>query len=880
MIRIKQMVAFSVVIGILAISVCALAASVPNPIPDTGQTQSYTDTFGEDSDYTINPPSYTKLDAQGYALPDEASSWSMVKDNITGLIWEVKTDDGSIHDKDDSYTWYDAQSVFIASLNAEQFGGFSDWRLPTVKELSFIVNSGTYNPAINTTYFSNTMSFYYWSFTTHAGGYTDSAWCVAFGDGYVGTAYKLYMGCYVRAVRGGQSGSLDNLVINSDGTVTDTSTGLMWQQETAGPMTWEEAISYCEGLSLGGYNDWRLPNRNELQSLVDYTHYWPAIDTAAFPNTVFSDDWASTSYASGTGYDWCVFFGNGGVYDSDKSFSVYVHAVRGVPQSTATVIHVPADYSTIQAAIDAALPGDTVLVADGIYTGYGNKNLDFKGKAITVKSKNGPENCVIDCEGSGRGFYFHGGEASDSVLNGIIVKNGASWKLSDDDWPYGGGICCMSSSPTINNCIITGNNAENAESGGGIYCYNSSPAINNCTINGNSVGMMGGGICCHWYSSPTISNCIISGNFSINNVGGGICCMSSSPIITNCTISRNSANSIDGGGGGGGIYCMYSSPIITECTISDNSTIEGGGIYCDGSSPIITNCTISSNSAEAGSGIFSSYSSPSIKNCTINGNYVGCCGGGIYCKNSSLSNITNCIFWDDSHQEIYTDEGSIPIVTYSNIQGGYTGEGNINADPLFVDVGARDYHFLPGSPCIDSGTNQGAPDHDKDGKTRPMDGDHNGTYICDMGAYEFEGPTLIELVQFTAVPQNNQITLTWTTLSEIDNAGFNLWRSDTNDEKYTRINFMIIEAKGGATQEAEYAYSDDTAKVGVKYYYKLEDIDTRGNSTFHGPVSAMIPKSKTTVDYYPPYWLDMYSKPVWPDVYSLGYSWWPYYPYP
>jgi len=74
------------------------------PLPDSGQTQSYTGTFGEDSDYLINPPSYTKLDASGNDLPDSATSWVMVRDNVTQLIWEVKTDDGSIHDRDNTYT--------------------------------------------------------------------------------------------------------------------------------------------------------------------------------------------------------------------------------------------------------------------------------------------------------------------------------------------------------------------------------------------------------------------------------------------------------------------------------------------------------------------------------------------------------------------------------------------------------------------------------------------------------------------------------------------------------------------------------------------------------------------------------------------------------
>ena len=138
---------------------------------------------------------------------------------------------------------------------------------------------------------------------------------------------------------------------------------------------------------------------------------------------------------------------------------------------------------------------------------------------------------------------------------------------------------------------------------------------------------------------------------------------------------------------------------------------------------------------------------------------------------------------------------------------------------------------------------------------------------------------LITLDQFEAVAQGNQIILSWTTLSEIDNAGFNIWRSDKKDGKYTKINSKIIEAQGGATEVAEYAYSDNTGRPGVRYYYKLEDIDTRGASTFHEPVLAMIQR-KAAADYYPPYWVDMYSKPVWPPVYGMNYSWGPYYPYP
>jgi hypothetical protein len=141
--------------------------AVDCPIPDTGQTKCYDDTqeitcpspgqdfYGQDGNYTCNPHSYTSL-----------AGGIMVQDNVTGLIWENKTDDGGIHDKDNTYNWQDAQDVFIATLNSQNFGGYSDWRLPTVKELSFLVDRDRDDPSINTTYFPNTVASGYWSSTT------------------------------------------------------------------------------------------------------------------------------------------------------------------------------------------------------------------------------------------------------------------------------------------------------------------------------------------------------------------------------------------------------------------------------------------------------------------------------------------------------------------------------------------------------------------------------------------------------------------------------------------------------------------------------------------------------------------------------------------
>ncbi len=172
--------------------------------PDTGQTTSYTNTFGEDADYTINPQSYTKLGQGGVALSDAAApadGWLMVRDNVTGLIWEIKTDDNSIHDRDNTYTW-DNTATFITAVNNENFGGFSDWRPPTIKELSTLVNSNGYDPAINTVFFPRTKSSYYWSSTTYAysSGY---AWGVYFYRGDV-TYNDKSISYYVRAVRAGQ----------------------------------------------------------------------------------------------------------------------------------------------------------------------------------------------------------------------------------------------------------------------------------------------------------------------------------------------------------------------------------------------------------------------------------------------------------------------------------------------------------------------------------------------------------------------------------------------------------------------------------------------------------------------------------------------------
>ncbi len=205
-------------------------------VPDTGVTKCYDNDgnvitcpspgqrfYGQDANYTINPPSYTKLDANGNALPDSATSWAMVRDNVTGLIWEVKQNKDNIpnysdpHDADNVYTWYDPSDPlnvgaasdndtkdFLDALNSARFGGYNDWRLPTIKELAYLVRYDIPypGPTIDTRYFPNTVASGYWSSTTYA-YYPDVAWIVNFYYGYDNGSYKGY-GYYVRAVRGGQ----------------------------------------------------------------------------------------------------------------------------------------------------------------------------------------------------------------------------------------------------------------------------------------------------------------------------------------------------------------------------------------------------------------------------------------------------------------------------------------------------------------------------------------------------------------------------------------------------------------------------------------------------------------------------------------------------
>lgn len=279
------------------------APGVYRKLPDTNQTVSYSFTFGEDSDYTINPPSYT-------------DNGTTITDNITGLVWQKQDDDLERN-------WADA-STFCNTLS---LGGLTGWRLPTRMELISIIDYGTFSPAINTAYFPSTVSSPYWSSTTKAGGAMFADF-VHFADGTAGDYDKSGTIGYTRCVQGGSSAT-QSLTDNGNGTVTDSSTHLMWQQGESVAMIWEDALTYCEGSTLAGYSDWRLPNHKELLSLVDETSTNPSINTAMFPGVFPQYYWTSTTLTSYTFNVLNVSFVTGYAARYNKTTPFPARCVRG-----------------------------------------------------------------------------------------------------------------------------------------------------------------------------------------------------------------------------------------------------------------------------------------------------------------------------------------------------------------------------------------------------------------------------------------------------------------------------------------------------------------------------------------------------------------------
>lgn len=462
-------------------------------------------------------------------------------------------------------------------------------------------------------------------------------------------------------------------------------------------------------------------------------------------------------------------------------------------------LHVPIEYSTIQAAIDAAVDGETVWIADGLYQGDGNRDLDFGGKAITVRSEYGSAYCVIDSQGSiGEphcGFYFHNGEGALSVLDGLTIAGGHAEYIEY----IGGGIVCENSSPTIINCIISDNVGAY---GGGMKNTNSSPAVTNTRFIGNAAHVFGGAMD-NYNSHPVVTNCEFLSNLTdspySDEWGGGAVGNDdgSNPIFSSCRFEGNFTYGLGAGmynegscdpvlkdclfidnhaeWGGAGLASDYTGcdPYLVNCRFINNTAgRQGGGIYCGSNNTLtVINCLFDNNTSQTntGGGIWIYNSTMHVLNSTFYHNKALSWGGGIYLYDSSVTgDIANCIFLRNRDFEGYSLNAQIygwaDVGLYYNCIENWTSatgpniEGNTGDDPRFLDpdgddevLGTEDDNLRPGpgSPCLDAGDNNRIPadtaDLDKDGnliELIPWDLDEGARTVDDPNTPDtgFPGP--------------------------------------------------------------------------------------------------------------------------------------------
>ena len=381
-------------------------------------------------------------------------------------------------------------------------------------------------------------------------------------------------------------------------------------------------------------NIWTFNDGTAETNKVQVTHSWSAFGEYNVILTAFND-----TYPAGI--------------SNSISIEVLTTNVHYVNTNNSTPVPPYLTWETaaanIQDAVDVAYNGGKIFVTNGTYLLSSQIDVPWN---LTIQSVNGPENTIIDGNNSVRCFNLYN---NNTIVSGFTITNGnAGWEQ------YGGGIRCSDTTPTVANCVISGNSAY---SGGGTY-YGS---VNNCAISGNSAGDGGGTFC------ATVNNCTISGNSGSR--GGG----TFYGTVNNCTISGNSAND-DGGG-------TYDST-VNNCTISRNSVaVLGGGTFYG----TVNNCTISGNSAGYyGGGTFGG----TINNCTISINSANDDGGGTY--DSTVNN--SIVYYNSAPTNLNRNGGTYRYCCTT--PDGTNGTDNISAEPMLVTTS----HIATNSPCIGAGS--------------------------------------------------------------------------------------------------------------------------------------------------------------------------------
>jgi hypothetical protein len=439
----------------------------------------------------------------------------------------------------------------------------------------------------------------------------------------------------------------------------------------------------------------------------------------------------------------------------------------------AATIRVPGGADTIQEALDAAAAGDTVLVAPGEYVV--TEPIEFNrlllpkgtgsppGKNLTLRSEAGPEQTVLRMAASPADttrasvVFFGNRETPASVLEGFTITGGTGTVRVDGvEWDAGGGgiLCFFESTPTVRNCRVVENGP--ALRGGGICCFGASPIIVDCLITRNSA-CQGGGMACYGDARPQVITCTFSENsallcepapFPAGGGGGLASVVDGAPSIVECRFEENSAVV------GGGLFCADEGgwEMARSTVVGNRASAGGGGIASTGISvPVSLNCVIAAN---YGSGVFLDASGGEFWNCTFAGN----ADSGVRLGEAAWCRLNNSIVWHNGGDAIDADAQSAATVSHCCIEGGWNGEAVIAGDPRFVEIGSWDLNGTPedlsddgwtegdfrlqaSSPCIDTGTCQGAPVDDRDGNGRPAGSS------CDMGAYESGGEPLLRFLR-------------------------------------------------------------------------------------------------------------------------------------
>jgi Right handed beta helix region len=404
--------------------------------------------------------------------------------------------------------------------------------------------------------------------------------------------------------------------------------------------------------------------------------------------------------------------------------------------ATATTLHVPQQYPTIQSAIDAAAAGDTVLVAAGTY----NEAIDFQSKAITVASESGAGSTIINGDGVGVVVTMNANAGEAPVLRGFTVRNGGPYGSTDGAIDTSGGAALIENN-TITANLFCGDGAVTARF--------SAATIRNNVISGNSQvlcsgGVGGAGVSIQGAGTVQLLNNLITGNTHTSEAGGVGLFGAGTPTISGNVIKDNV-----GWIGGGMSIENVSDATITNNIIVENEGAQGGGIYLSvpygDRGPLAVNNTIAANRANTGLAVYA----------------VGFDMQAAFVNNILVGDGTASVFQCDG-----TYDPNPPTIRFNDVYNSGTGSayggictdqtavnGNISADPSFVDAAGGNFHIRRG-PAVDSGTNSGAPATDIDGDLRPLDGNGDGIAIVDMGADEIplSADTIPPTITCTASP--------------------------------------------------------------------------------------------------------------------------------